>query len=156
MMAKLFLLFTIVPAVELYLLLKIGNWMGAAETIFFLVATGLLGSFLAKREGLNVLRQLAVDLGKGIPPADRLMEGVLVVVGGVLLVTPGVLTDVVGYALLFPLTRRAIAPVARRWLTKRFLVQSDGFSADFGSAGVKPASPDAAAAPSKPFDHPAV
>lgn len=113
-MFKLFLLFTVVPAVELYLLVRIGEWMGAFETVWMVVTMGFVGAWLAKREGLGVLRQIQEDLGRGIPPADRIVEGLMVLVGSVLLITPGVLTDLVAIFLLVPPIRRALAPVVRR------------------------------------------
>lgn len=114
------LLFTVVPAVELYLLLQIGSWLGPTETFVMLLLTGVLGTWLAKREGFAVLAQLSEELRGGLPPGTRLMEGALVVAGGVLLVTPGVITDVTGLLLIFPPTRRWIAPRALRWLSARF------------------------------------
>ena len=72
---KLLLLMTVVPAVELYLLIELGRWMGTMETVLLILVTGTVGAALAKREGLGVLQQLQQDSRKGIPPADRLVEG---------------------------------------------------------------------------------
>lgn len=120
MMARLLLLFTVVPAVELYLLLRIGQWLGAGTTALLILATGSLGAFLAKREGLGVLRRLQAEAMTGLPPGDRIVEGVLVLVGGVLLITPGVLTDLAGFLLIAPWSRRWLAPRVKeravRWL----------------------------------------
>lgn len=120
MMARLLLLFTVVPAVELYLLLRIGQWLGAGTTVLLILATGSLGAFLAKREGLGVLRRLQAEAMTGLPPGDRIVEGVLVLVGGVLLITPGVLTDLAGFLLIAPWSRRRLAPRVKeravRWL----------------------------------------
>ncbi|MCB9669313.1 MAG: FxsA family protein [Alphaproteobacteria bacterium] len=110
MLIRLFLLFTIVPAVELFLLLQLGALIGPFPTFMIVVLTGMVGAYLAKREGLGVMMELREELQRGIPPGHRLAEGVLVLVGGVLLVTPGVLTDLTGFALIFPLTRRWLAP----------------------------------------------
>ncbi len=132
-MWKLFLLFTVVPALELYVLVQIGRVIGAPETVLGVILMGALGSWLAKREGLGLLRQLSEDMGKGIPPADRLVEGLLVIVGGVLLITPGVITDVFGIFLLLPLTRRPLARLTRGWLVKTFM--GPGSGVNFRSSG---------------------
>jgi UPF0716 protein FxsA len=124
MFLRLLLLMTVVPAVELYLLIQLGNWMGALETVLVIVVTGTLGAALAKREGLGVLQQLQKDSRKGIPPASRLIEGLMVLIGGALLITPGVLTDLFGFTLILPLTRRVIAPYIKTWVMKRFKIFS--------------------------------
>jgi len=121
-MLRLLLLFTIVPTVEIFLLLQLGSLMGPTTTFLVVLLTGLLGAWLAKREGLGLLSQLAAELQQGLPPGHRLMEGALVIVGGVLLVTPGVLTDLFGLSLIVPFTRRRIAPVALRMLARRFQI----------------------------------
>lgn len=117
---KLLLAMTVIPAVELYLLLQLGQWMGALETVLLILFTGAMGASLAKREGLGVLQKLKEDAQSGLPPADRLVEGVMVLVGGVLLLTPGVLTDLAGFALIAPISRRPLAPVLKSWLGSRF------------------------------------
>lgn len=122
-MLRLFLLFTIVPAVELYLLLQLGAVIGPTWTFALVVATGILGSWLAKREGLGLMRQLLDELNQGIPPGTRLMEGVLVLVGSVLLITPGVITDLAGLVLIAPPTRQWLAPRALAYLAQRFEIR---------------------------------
>ena len=114
-MWRLFIAFTVIPALELYLLLEIGDWLGPTPTFLLLLGSGLLGGWLAKRQGLAVLRDLQSDLQRGLPPASRLMEGALVLAGSLLLITPGVLTDVAGLALLLPPVRRWLAPRVMRW-----------------------------------------
>jgi UPF0716 protein FxsA len=158
----LFLLFTVVPAVETYLLVTIGGWVGAGETVVYLLAMGLLGAWLGKRAGFAVMREVFADLQKGVPPADRLVEAALVLVGSVLLVTPGVLTDVTGTVLFIGPARRWLAPRVKRrvlaWLTRR--------GVQVGAAGPGPGAPDgwrqgAGAPPAPPprkprasFEHP--
>ena len=75
MLLRLLLLMTVVPAIELYLLMQLADLMGIFETVFLILITGSVGATLAKREGLGVLNQLRADLKKGLPPADRLVEG---------------------------------------------------------------------------------
>lgn len=110
MLIRLFLLFTIVPALELFLLLQLGSLFGAFPTFLIVVITGAVGAWLAKREGLGVMTELREELQQGMPPGSRIAEGVLVFIGGILLVTPGVLTDLTGFLLIFPVSRRWLAP----------------------------------------------
>ena len=115
-------LFTIVPAVELFVLLQIGSVLGPTQTFLIILITGVVGAWLAKREGLGVLSRLQGELQHGLPPTDRLVEAALVAVGGLLLVTPGVFTDLTGFLLIFPWTRRFITPRLMRWVARRFNV----------------------------------
>ncbi len=119
-MAKyLFLAFTVVPFLELYLLIGIGRQVGVLPTLGMVLLTGLLGAWLAKREGRRVLRTWRAATAQGRLPEDGILSGALVLVGGVLLVTPGVITDVVGFLLLIPPTRRFIAARLRRVLERQ-------------------------------------
>ena len=124
-MLRLLLLFTVVPAIELWMLLQLGAWLGPANTFLLVLLTGVVGAWLAKREGIGVLRQLTAELHKGIPPGDRLMEGALVVVGGLLLVTPGVFTDLTGLLLIAPPSRQFLAPRALAWLASKVQVDTN-------------------------------
>ncbi len=117
-MAKLLLLFTVVPLVELYLLLVLGRAMGLWPTVGLVLATALLGTLLAKREGLRVWRSWREALSRGELPEEGILGGVLVLVGGVLLITPGVLTDLTGILLLIPPSRRFVAKLVRARLEK--------------------------------------
>ena len=105
MFLKLFLLFTITPVVELYLLIKIGQVFGAMETVVMVIVMGLAGATLARSQGLAVVRQFQEASQKGEMPADQIIDGLLIVAGGAMLVTPGVLTDLLGLALVAPPTR---------------------------------------------------
>ena len=118
-MGKLLLLFTIVPLVELYLLLLIGDLVGFWPTVGIVLFTGALGAWLAKREGLRVFRKWQAAIAEYRMPEEGVLGGLLVLVGGVLLVTPGILTDITGFLLLFPPTRRFIANVVRSRVEKR-------------------------------------
>ena len=119
-MLRLFALFTIIPTLELYLLFQLGAQIGAGTTIWLVIVTGFIGASMAKREGKAVIEQLKADAAKGIPPADHLVEGLMVFAGGLLLVTPGVMTDIVGFSLILPFTRKVLAPFVRNWAVKRF------------------------------------
>jgi UPF0716 protein FxsA len=115
----LFLAFTVVPFLELYLLIGIGRQVGVLPTLGLVLVMGLLGAFLAKREGLRVMRNWQAAMAQGRLPEDGILSGALVLVGGVLLIAPGVITDGVGFLLLIPPTRRWIAARLRRALERR-------------------------------------
>lgn len=116
MLLRLFLLFTIVPLVELYFLIKIGSYLGALNTILLLLATGLIGAALARLEGLRTMRQILFNLSQGILPAEEMVDGLIIFAAGVLLLTPGVLTDIAALFLLVPLSRNFF----KRWLRRKF------------------------------------
>ena len=109
MLGRLFLLFTLVPLVELWLLVQIGEVVGLPATLAAVVMTGALGASLAKREGLRTLHAWQESLARGQLPEEGLASGLLILVGGIFLVTPGVLTDVIGLSMLLPPLRRAAA-----------------------------------------------
>ncbi|MEM1416765.1 MAG: FxsA family protein [Myxococcota bacterium] len=112
--AVLFLLFTVVPFVELSLLLRLAEALGPAETLLLVVLTGAVGAALARQEGFRVLGEWRGALERGEVPAEGVLGGLLVLVGGVLLVTPGVITDGVGLLLMLPPVRRVVADLLRR------------------------------------------
>ena len=118
-MLKLLFLFTVVPCVELYLLFEVSDHIGGLETIYLVLLTGIVGASMAKREGLSVIQQIQEASVNGEPPADKLVEGLMVLVGGILLVTPGILTDVFGLSLIFPLSRRLLVGLVKRSLKER-------------------------------------
>lgn len=114
MLGRLFLLFTLVPLVELYLLVTIGGWMGVGPTIALVALTGLVGAALARREGRKALSSYQESLAKGKLPEEGIVSGLLILAGGVMLITPGVLTDVFGLAMMVPPIRRATAKLVKK------------------------------------------
>ena len=98
----LFLLFTLVPALELWLLIQIGGIIGTVETILLIIFTGFIGAQLARSQGLRVLAELNQALSQGVSPAKKVAEGLLILGGGLLLITPGVCTDIVGFSVMVP------------------------------------------------------
>lgn len=106
------LLFVVMPLAELALIIAIGRVIGGWETIGLLLLESAIGAWLVRREGATAWRGLQVALQTGRMPARELSDAALVLIGGVLLLTPGFLTDVFGFFLLLPFTR----PIARRWL----------------------------------------
>lgn len=119
MLPTLILIFILTPIIELFLLIELGKLIGTWNIIIIVVVTGVLGAMLAKSQGLSVLRDMQIDLMRGILPTDRLFDGALVLIGGVLLITPGVLTDLLGFALLIPLTRKWIKKILKGWLKRK-------------------------------------
>jgi len=117
-MIRLLLLFTVVPAVELFLLIEIGRRIGTLPTLALIVFTGALGATLARLQGAAVLRNMRTELQRGSLPASSLLDGVLILIAAALLVTPGILTDACGFLLLIPLTRRGVRALLRRWLQR--------------------------------------
>src|SRR5690348_8895825 len=105
MALALFLLFIVLPFLELAVILSVGGAIGVVPTIALLILVGVIGTWLCKREGMNVLRRINVALNEGQLPTKELIDGGLVLFAGALLVTPGFLTDVVGVLLLLPPTR---------------------------------------------------
>jgi UPF0716 protein FxsA len=107
------LLFVVVPIVEIWLLIQLGQAVGPWWTILILLADAVLGSYLVKREGGRAWRALNDALSSGRMPARELADGALILVGGTLLITPGFVSDFLGLFCILPLTR----PLARRALT---------------------------------------
>jgi UPF0716 protein FxsA len=116
MLGRLILLFIVVLLAELFILIKIGSHIGGFNTILLVFMTAMLGAWLARRQGLRTLRQIQLSLSQGQIPAEELIDGVLILIGGILLVTPGMLTDLFALVLLFSPTRTYF----KRWLRRRF------------------------------------
>ena len=107
-LGRLALLFVIVPLLELALLIKMGQWVGSWPTISLVVFTGVGGAWLTRMQGLRTMWRLRHDLRNGRVPGQAIMDGMAVLAGGAFLLTPGILTDLIGFGLLFPATRHAI------------------------------------------------
>lgn len=123
MVGVLFLLFVLVPFVELYVILQVGQELGAVNTIALLVGVSLVGGALVKREGFGVLRRAQVRMNAGQVPGRELVDGVLILFAGALLMTPGFLTDVFGILLLLPPTRAGIRAAVIKALRKRVVIR---------------------------------
>ena len=115
MLGYLILLFTVVPITELALLIKIGQYIGVGYTVGIVIFTGVAGAYLAKMQGLITLRRIQEDVNQGIMPADKLLDGVLILSSGILLLTPGFITDIIGFMGLAPWTRNLF----KRWFKRK-------------------------------------
>ncbi|MFW5992398.1 MAG: FxsA family protein [Halanaerobiaceae bacterium] len=114
MFYKLLLLFVFVPLIELALLISLGGYIGLIPTILVVASTGVVGVSLARTQGLKVINDIKNEFSHGILPQQELIDGLLILVGGTFLLTPGLLTDVTGFMLIIPLTRQLIGKVIRR------------------------------------------
>ena len=110
------LLFIVIPMVEIAILIKLGAVIGFWPTLLLQIGSGIVGAFLAKMEGLWVWRKIALELQSGRIPANELINAFLIFAAGIIMITPGLLTDLIAYALLIPWTRNLF----KRWLRKRF------------------------------------
>jgi UPF0716 protein FxsA len=105
-MRYLFLLIIIIPAADIALLLFSGKTIGVWPTLLLIILTGVIGAYLAKREGLQTIRKAQEQLRHGQLPGGALLDGICILIGGTLLITPGFITDITGFLMLFPPTRR--------------------------------------------------
>ena len=119
MMTKLLLLFIVVPMVELALLIKLGSLIGVLDTILLIIFTGAAGAILVRTAGIQCLFTVRQQVQSGIFPADELCNGLLILIAGALLITPGLLTDIAGFALLVPAVRAVIKTRLRAYLEKK-------------------------------------
>ena len=129
MVLKLFLAFTIIPVLEIYLLIKLGSFLGALNTVIIVILTGIIGAYLAKLEGLHTMTKVREALNRGEMPAEGMLDALLILVAGIVLLTPGFLTDIAGLLILIPQTRLLF----KRWLRKKFdeWTQSQQMHIDF-------------------------
>lgn len=118
MFIKLLLLFTLVPIAEIYLLLELGRRVGTLPTVILVLGTGFFGVFLAKAQGLFVVKNILESLYNHELPGDELLSGMLVLVGSAFLLTPGLITDTVGFILLLPQGRGLVKRLIKKRLKR--------------------------------------
>jgi len=131
-MGKLLLLFVVVPAVELVLLIKLGGMIGILATVAIIVITGVAGASLARWQGLGVLREVQNEVARGGLPAGALVDGVIILLAAALLMTPGFLTDLVGFSCLIPGLRSVIKRAAWKRLERSVQEGRTGLFVQFG------------------------
>jgi UPF0716 protein FxsA len=119
MLRRFMVLLIAVPIVEMFLLLQVGHWIGPPAAIAIVLSSALLGAWLTKHQGVKVIRRFQTALDQGRLPAAEVLEGVLVLAAGILLLTPGFLTDIAGYLLLIPPVRDWAARRLRHYLLSR-------------------------------------
>ncbi|MFD1707948.1 FxsA family protein [Siminovitchia sediminis] len=122
-MKYLILLFIVIPALEIGLLIMAGKTIGGLATVALIIATGILGAYLAKQQGLEVYRKMQRQIQSGYPPGGALLEGVCVLLGGLLLLTPGLMSDFAGLLFILPPTRKWLQPLLLKlwkgWVSKK-------------------------------------
>jgi len=118
MFIKLLIVFATVPLIELALLIKIGEFIGIIPTIIIVGSTGIIGITLARSQGYQVIKKIKNKIELGKLPADDLIGGVLILIGGTMLLTPGILTDITGFSLIFPITRSVFVKIAKNKIKK--------------------------------------
>ena len=123
MMAILAVLFLVVPIAELAVIIAVGSEIGVFNTIGLLIVVSVVGAWLAKREGLGVLRRIQAQLDAGRMPGTELVDGFLVLFAGVLLLTPGFLSDCLAIALLLPPVRAVVRRTLRRYFAARIVMR---------------------------------
>ena len=120
-MLKLILAFTIIPIVEIYLLIEIGSIFGVLTAITLVILTGSLGAFMARMQGLQTLFRIQGSLREGRMPSRELLDALLIVIAGLVLLTPGFLTDLAGFLLLIPTTRNSIISWLQRHIEHKYM-----------------------------------
>jgi len=108
MFIKLFLVFIFVPVIEIYVLLSVGSLIGLWPTIGLILATGIAGAQLARVQGISVLFSIQQELAQGRMPTSELIDAAMILAGGLLLLTPGFCTDLLGFLLLAPFSRKPL------------------------------------------------
>ena len=116
MLFKLFLLFTVIPFIELALLIKIGTMIGLFETILIIVITGMAGALMVRSAGIECLFRIQKNMDSGIIPTDDLFSGLLILVAGAFLLTPGLITDAAGFVLLIPVSRELVKKFLKKYV----------------------------------------
>jgi UPF0716 protein FxsA len=147
-------IFILVPIAELYVIIKVGEAIGLVPTLVLLLADAILGSMLLRHQGRAAWIRFNRALAEGRLPHKEVFDGVLVIMGGALLITPGFLTDILGLILLIPPTRALVRAMASRFVKGRLAIGGGGAVLSFGTARRPPRRP-AAGAPSRPAREPA-
>lgn len=120
----LFVLFIVVPIIEIYFLIQVGSAIGVIPTILLVIGTAVLGTALLRQQGMSTMRRYQENVQAGKMPAGEMLEGLALLIGGVLLLTPGFFTDAIGFSLLLPPTRKGMI----KWLLSKVNFQMMGAS----------------------------
>ena len=112
MLGYLVLFFILIPIIELAILIKVGQFIGVLNTVLIVIFTGLAGAFIARAQGLVTLMKIQKDINEGVMPTENLIDGLMILCGGILLLTPGLISDAIGLMVLMPFTRSLI----KKWL----------------------------------------
>ena len=130
-MNSIFLIIILIPVVEIYLFIKIGSEIGAITTILLVFTTAIVGVYYAKYEGLNTLRSGFIQLSKNQTPAYEVVSGAAIAIAAILLIIPGFATDIFGFLLIFPLSRKFIFSKFKNKINKNDNSKKDFIEGDF-------------------------
>jgi UPF0716 protein FxsA len=119
MFFTLFLIFAVIPLIELGILIKIGTVIGTLNTITLVILTAAIGAYMVRMEGIGVLSRIQHNMQEGQFPAEELINGAMILVAGALLLTPGVCTDVIGFLMVIPVSRNVIKRLIKRYIEKK-------------------------------------
>ena len=119
MFFKLFLIFAVIPLIELGILIKIGTVIGALNTITLVILTAAIGAYMVRMEGIGVMSRIQQNMQAGKLPAEELINGAMVLVAGALLLTPGVFTDLIGFLMVIPVSRNVIKKLIKQYIGKK-------------------------------------
>jgi UPF0716 protein FxsA len=118
MIFKLFLLFSVVPVMELSIIIYLGSFIGTMNTVIIVLSTAIVGAYMVRLEGLGVFLRIQKELAKGTFPADELINGAMILVAGALLLTPGFITDIFGFLMVIPGSRKVIRKLLNSYIRK--------------------------------------
>ena len=128
MFFKLFLIFTLIPVLELSLLIKVGGYIGVMNTIMIVILTAIAGAYMVRAEGIGVMSRIQRNMQEGIFPGDEMISGVMILIAGALLLTPGFFTDLIGFLMVIPVSREFIKGLVKQYINKH--MSSDDFHID--------------------------
>ena len=112
-------LFIIIPAIELYILMLSGKTIGVFNTFLLIIASGIIGGYLAKKQGMKAFREVSESVKNYQAPGEAAINGICIFVGAILVVLPGFISDILGFMLLFNPTRNLFKPIIYRWIRKK-------------------------------------
>ncbi len=115
--AVLLIIFTATSLIELAVLIEVSRYIGTWGTILLVIATAIVGTSVLQRQGLTTLARINQSMAQGVPPVEPLVEGLFLMIAGAFLLTPGIITDAIGFLLFVPMLRQKIA----RWVLRKFL-----------------------------------
>lgn len=118
-MFHLFILFALIPMIELALLIKVGSHIGLFNTVAIVILTAAIGAYMVKMEGIGVMYRIQQKMQEGVFPEDELINGMMILVAGALLLTPGFFTDVIGFLMVVPFTRNHIRIFAMKYIRNK-------------------------------------
>ena len=119
MFFKLAFLFITIPICEIFIFLEAGEIIGLWPTISTVILTGIAGAYLARTQGFDLIQRIQITMGKGEIPTDELIDGIFILSGGLLLLTPGFLTDLTGFVCLTPFSRQPLKQILTHWIQKK-------------------------------------